>query len=90
MKKGILVKYKGGLSKLTNCEEERLEFTPGISLALFLSKIFKLRSFSENKIVNIQSVLLTLNGTFIPPSESDRITLKEGDTISLFPTVSGG
>jgi len=90
MEKGILVKYRAGLSRLIDCEEEWLEFTPGDTLVSILSDNFRLRSISKNKVVDIKNFLMTLNGAFIPASESGKIMLKEGDVISLFPTVSGG
>ncbi len=91
MHKGILVKYKGGISKLFNQEEEWIEYEPHLSLEGLLTKVFQSHHIDEkNQIINQQSVLLTLNGTFIPLFEAGKTMLQAGDVIFLFPTIAGG
>lgn len=91
MKKHILVRYKAGISKITLRDEEYMEYESNLSLDALLSKIFNLYNISESHhLVNKHDVLLMLNGKFVPLFETKRILLKEGDVITLLPTISGG
>jgi len=91
MPKDILIKYKGGISKFTGCKEERLDHEADLSLDDVLSKICQKYNFSkEDHIINQGAVLLTLNGEFVPTWQAGDIKLKPGDSVTLFPTVSGG
>jgi molybdopterin converting factor small subunit len=86
-----MVIYKGGISKLTGCKEERLDFKADLSLDAALATICQKHNFTkEDHLINQGSVLLTLNGEFIPTWQAGDIKLKPGDVVTLFPTVSGG
>ena len=88
----VLVKYKGGISKSINKDEEMFEIETELSLNSLIAIIFSTnKKLSEsNSLVNKQSVLLMVNENFIPFCEHENLILKAGDVITLFPTVSGG
>ena len=92
MTKTILVKYGAHLPMIPKKEEEWIEGEPDLSLDSFLYKIFEKyqtcpggESF-ESKF----SLLITLNGEFIPASNLKQVLLRDGDVVVLLPPVSGG
>ena len=92
MKSTVLVKYRGGISKTINKDEEPFEIETQLSLNSLIAIIFSTNTkLSEsNSLVEKQSVLLMVNEKFIPFSERENLILNAGDVITLFPTVSGG
>ena len=91
MNNGILVKYKGGLSKLIQRDEEWIDYEANLSLAGLLLHIFKLHRIADTgRMIDKQSVLLILNDQFVPSFEADGMMLSQGDVVTLLPTISGG
>ena len=92
MDKGIFVEYKGGISKIVDTDEDWFEFESNISLTSLLLKICKVyeRKLKNNDSFLRHSVLLMLNGSFVPSADFEKIMLKEADRVTLFPAVSGG
>lgn len=91
MNNGILVKYKGGISKLTKLNEEWIDYEADLSLADLLLHIFKLHRISDtDQMIDKQSVLLIVNDQFVPMFEADDMMLHDGDVVTLLPTISGG
>ncbi|MEW6672560.1 MAG: MoaD/ThiS family protein [Thermodesulfobacteriota bacterium] len=92
MKHTIWVKYKGGISRFINKDEEAFTHETELSLHSLIDKIFdRHQSLSDSgSPVSKQSMLVTINEKFIPQIEYEAATLKSGDVVTLFPTVSGG
>jgi len=92
MKSTVLVKYRGGISKTINKDEEPFEIETQLSLNSLIAIIFNTnKKLSEsNSLVTKQSLLVMVNETFIPFSENENLILNAGDVITLFPSVSGG
>ncbi len=91
MDSAILVKYKGGLSKLVGCESEWLDYETGLSLEMLLVRIFERHPLSDSaRMIDRHSVLIMRNERFVPAAEVSDIVLHRGDVITLLPTVSGG
>ena len=92
MEKQILVEYKGGISKMIGLDEERLEYEQGLSLNALLLKIHNSHagSLDHHDSIHKHSVLLMLNGIFVPSSDFDKTIVHEGDRVTLFPPVAGG
>jgi len=87
----ILVKYGAHLSRLTKKEEEWIASESELSVDGLLTKLSeKYQDFGTYSLENRFLFLITVNGEFIPSSSLEGVTLRDGDTITLFPPVSGG
>ncbi len=92
MKKRILIKYWGHLSRIAKREEEWIESESDLSIDALLAKLSEKYEdlFSGPDLDRRLAFLITVNGEFLPSSSIDGILLKDGDVIGLFPPVSGG
>ena len=92
MERRILVRYGGHLPRVTNREEEWVVLDADLSLSLLLVNIYeRYRDFPESRLLGDRhSFLVTLNGRFVPASDFDRVSVRDGDVLNLLPPVSGG
>lgn len=91
MAKRILVKYGGHLPRITKKEEEWIESESELSIDALLTKLSeKYQSFGNPPLENRFLFLITVNGEFIPTSSLEGVILRDGNTVTLFPPVSGG
>ena len=88
----ILVKYGAHLSRITKKEEEWIASESELSVEALLARLSEAyRGFSGSpSLENRFLFLITVNGEFVPASDLGGVTLRDGDTVTLFPPVSGG
>lgn len=78
----VMVKYYAKYREFTGKMQDEFEFDK-ITLQEIIEKIGKIYP----KIAKEQINLIALNGRFVKDLKTE---IKDGDTISLFPPVSGG
>jgi thiamine biosynthesis protein ThiS len=92
MKEHILIKYEAHLPTITKKDYEWIECEPDLFLGSLLNEIQEKYqcSFGDNSLGNRFSLLVTLNGEFMPTSKFEETLLKDGDEVTLLPPVAGG
>jgi molybdopterin converting factor subunit 1 len=78
----IKIKYFASIRDLIGLNGEHISIQQGSTVENLLDSVKKI----HQQLRTVENILIAVNGVYVP----FETILKEGDTIALFPPVSGG